>query len=240
MQVLSPDVFADLLELPLAALGIIAALGAAIALTGWRWHRFWLTITVSLISGLIGIRQAPVWGIEQPIMAGVLLATAAGCLALSLARVGMFLAYGLTIWYAMKRFAPPYAIPAICICAGGLFSVLFYRFCVALQRSFLPVLRCPINCRIRLAPSLLWRASLPSTKEHIRSQRLDWGATAHRQRHLGGHHLLHPFLATVFLATGKSAIEKGSFGVYRSGIGSRTPIGISNQAGGRINPLVRK
>jgi hypothetical protein len=132
MQVLSPDVFADLLELPLAALGIIAALGAAIALIGWRWHRFWLTITVSLISGLIGIRQAPVWGIEQPIMAGVLLATAAGCLALSLARVGMFLAYGLTIWYAMKRFAPPYAIPAICICAGGLFSVLFYRFCVAL------------------------------------------------------------------------------------------------------------
>jgi hypothetical protein len=118
-----------------AALGIIVAIGAAIALTGWRWHRFWLTITVSLISGLIGIRQAPVWGIGQPIMAGVLLATAAGCLALSLARVGLFLAYGLAIWYAMKRFAPPYAIPAICICAGGLFSVLFYRFCVVLLTS---------------------------------------------------------------------------------------------------------
>jgi hypothetical protein len=135
MQVLSPDVFADVLELPLAALGIIAALGAAIALTGWRWHRFWLTITVSLVSGLIGIRQASVWGIEQPVMAGVLLATAAGCLALSLARVGMFLAYGLTIWYAMKRIAPLHAVPAFCICVGGLFSVLFYRFCIVLLTS---------------------------------------------------------------------------------------------------------
>jgi hypothetical protein len=68
-------------------------------------------------------------------MAGVLLAAAAGCLALSLARVGLFIAYGLAIWYSMKRLAPPYAIPTICICAGGLFSVLFYRFCVVLLTS---------------------------------------------------------------------------------------------------------
>ncbi|HMO35557.1 MAG TPA: hypothetical protein PKA06_05905, partial [Gemmatales bacterium] len=61
--------------------------------------------------------------------------TAAGCLSLSLARVGLFLAYGLGCWYAMKRFAPEYAIPVICVCAGGLFSVFFYRFCVILLTS---------------------------------------------------------------------------------------------------------
>ena len=135
MQVLSADVLADVLELPVPTLLVLMGIGAALALTGWRWHRFWLTICVSMISGLVGLRQAQAWGINQPIIAGVLLAAAAGCLALSLARVGLFLAYGLAAWYAMKRLAPPYAIPAICICVGGLFSVLFYRFCVVLLTS---------------------------------------------------------------------------------------------------------
>ena len=135
MQVLSPEVLADVLELPSLALITLFVLGVSLALTGWRWHRFWLTISVSLISGLVGLRQAQAWGIGQPIVAAVLLATAAGCLALSLARVGLFLAYGLATWYAVKRFAPPYAIPAICICLGGLFSVLFYRFCVVMLTS---------------------------------------------------------------------------------------------------------
>ena len=135
MQILSPEVLADVLDLPLAALLVIMGIGAGLALTGWRWHRFWLTISVSLICGMVGLRQAQAWGIQQPILAGVLLAAAGGCLALSLARVGLFLAYGLATWYAMKRFAPPYAVPAICICLGGIFSVLFYRFCVALLTS---------------------------------------------------------------------------------------------------------
>ncbi|HQR08866.1 MAG TPA: hypothetical protein PLN21_18745 [Gemmatales bacterium] len=135
MQLLSPEVLADVLELPVAAMLVMVGLGMALALTGWRWHRFWLTICVSMVSGVVGLRQATAWGIEQPVLAGVLLAAAAGCLALSLARVGLFLAYGLVTWYAMKRLAPPYAIPAICICLGGLFSVLFYRFCVVLLTS---------------------------------------------------------------------------------------------------------
>lgn len=135
MQVLSPEVLADVLELPSVALMVLMGLGASLALTGWRWHRFWLTISVSLICGLVGLRQAQAWGIQQPIVAAVLLATAAGCLALSLARVGLFLAYGLATWYAVKRLAPPYAIPAVCICLGGLFSVLFYRLCVVLLTS---------------------------------------------------------------------------------------------------------
>ncbi len=137
MQVLTPDVFADVLELPAAALLIMVALGVLLSLTGWLWHRFWLTICVSLIAGLIGIRQAPAWGIAQPIVAGILMAAAAGCLALSLARVGLFLAYGLGAWYAMKRLSPELAIPAVCICIGGLFSVLFYRFCVVLLTTIL-------------------------------------------------------------------------------------------------------
>lgn len=135
MTVLTPEMLADLLDLPVAALWVIIGVGAALALTGWRWHRFWLTICISLVAGLVGLKQGAAWGINHPIVAGVLLAAAAGCLALSLARVGLFMAYGLACWYAMKRLAPPYAIPAICICAGGLFSVIFYRFCVILLTS---------------------------------------------------------------------------------------------------------
>jgi hypothetical protein len=137
MQLLAPDVLADVIELPFAAVAALLGVGLALALTGWVWHRFWLTISVSLISGLVGVRQAAAWGIAQPVVAGALLAAAAGCLALSLARVGLFIGYGLGCWYATKRFAPAYAVPAICICVGGLFSVLFYRFCVVLLTAAL-------------------------------------------------------------------------------------------------------
>jgi hypothetical protein len=132
MYVLAPDILTDMLDLPVAALAVVFGAGLGLALTGWVWHRFWLTISVSLIAGLIGLKHAAAWGIGQPVLAGALLAAAAGCLALSLARVGLFIGYGLGTWYAMKRFAPEFAVPAICICAGGLFSVLFYRFCVVL------------------------------------------------------------------------------------------------------------
>jgi hypothetical protein len=135
MSVLTPEMLADLLDLPMAALWVIVGIGASIALTGWRWHRFWLTLCISLVAGVIGLKQAAAWGINYPIVGGILLAAAAGCLSLSLARVGLFLAFGLACWYTMKRLAPPYAIPAICICAGGLFSVIFYRFCVILLTS---------------------------------------------------------------------------------------------------------
>lgn len=135
MEILSAEIVTDILELPMPALLAMMSTGLLLAITGWKWHRFWLTLCVSLIAGLIGMRQASAWGISQPVVSGVLLAAAAGCLALSLSRVGLFLAYGLACWYTMKRLAPPYAIPAICICAGGLFSALFYRFCVVLLTS---------------------------------------------------------------------------------------------------------
>src|SRR4051794_23430026 len=116
MEVLAPDILSDVLELPFVALAAVGGVGLGLALPGGAWHRFWLTICVSLISGLVGVRQAAAWGIGQPVLAGALLAAAAGCLALSLARVGLFIGYGLGCWYAMKRFAPAYAVPAICIC----------------------------------------------------------------------------------------------------------------------------
>lgn len=142
MAIITPEFLTDILDLPMPALLVLMGVGLLLALTGWRWHRFWLTICISMVAGVIGLKQATAWGIQQPMVAGVLLAAAAGCLSLSLARVGLFLAYGLGCWYIMKRVAPPYAIPAICICAGGLFSVLFYRFCVVLLTSVIGALLC--------------------------------------------------------------------------------------------------
>jgi hypothetical protein len=177
MQVLAPDVFADLLGLPAAALIVMLLAGALLALTGWRWHRFWLTIIVSLISGLIGLRQAPAWGIGQPVVAGALMAAAAGCLALSLARVGLFLAYGLGTWYVMKRFAPEVAIPAVCIAAGGLFSVLFYRFCVVLLTS---AAGCVLLCygALGLAEQQSWFPTKMWLQEHTLIVNAAWAGIA--------------------------------------------------------------
>lgn len=135
MSLLTPEYLTELLDLPSAALLITLVLGLALALTGWKWHRFWLTLSLSLVAGLVGMKQAATWGIQQPALAGGILAATAGCLALSLARVGLFLAYGLACWYIMQRLAPAYAIPAMCICVGGIFSVVFYRFSMALLTS---------------------------------------------------------------------------------------------------------
>lgn len=166
MEILSPDVVVDFLDLPMPALLAMMGTGLLLAITGWKWHRFWLTLCVSLFAGMIGMRQATAWGISQPVVSGVLLAAAAGCLALSLSRVALFLAYGLTCWYAMKRMAPVYAIPAICICAGGLFSVIFYRFCVVLLTSTLGSITLSYGV-IAYVEQQKWYAALNWLKEQL-------------------------------------------------------------------------
>jgi hypothetical protein len=38
-------------------------------------------------------------------------------------------------WYLVQRYAPQFAIPVVCVVAGGLFTVLFYRLCVMMLTS---------------------------------------------------------------------------------------------------------
>ncbi len=140
MTLIAPDLLSDMLDLPFLALALVGGVGLGLWITGWWLHRFWITVLTSLTTGLYGLRAAPQLGLEQPVVAGILLALAGGCLALSLARLALFLIYGLAAWYLVQQIVPAYAYPLICITAGGLFSVFFFRFCMITLTSALGTL----------------------------------------------------------------------------------------------------
>jgi hypothetical protein len=135
MHVISPDMLADLVDpangLPLPAAICLTVLGAALVLTGWRLHRFWIVLAATLGAGIAGLRLGPDYGV-QPIVAGLLAAVAAGTLALSLARVAIFLGCGLGCWQLVQAILPQWAEPAVCILAGGLLGIVLFRLWVML------------------------------------------------------------------------------------------------------------
>ena len=61
-------------------------LGFFLWLLGWYGHRFWIVLFTTVIAGVVGLASARVAGV-QPFVAGLLLAIAAGTLALSLSRL---------------------------------------------------------------------------------------------------------------------------------------------------------
>jgi hypothetical protein len=63
----------------------------------------------------------------QPLVAGLLLAVAAGALALSLARVLLFALGGAACAWLAHTVAPAWDAPAVYFLVGGLLGVLFYR-----------------------------------------------------------------------------------------------------------------
>ena len=77
-----------------AMLGTLGVLGCALWLFGWRWHRFWVVAGITLAAGLIGLNAARPAGV-QVIAVGILLAVAAGMMALELAKVVAFVAGGI-------------------------------------------------------------------------------------------------------------------------------------------------
>jgi ribosomal protein L12E/L44/L45/RPP1/RPP2 len=101
-------------------------LGVALWLFGWRWHRFWVVAGISLAAGLIGLNSERVAG-GQVIAVGVLLAVAAGMMALELAKVFAFIAGGIGAWLAVQWVLPQAQELWAVFLSGGLFGLLLYR-----------------------------------------------------------------------------------------------------------------
>lgn len=137
MGVLVPEVLNDLRDLPAATLAVIGGLGLLLWLTGWWLHRFWITLLATSLGGLLGLRLGPQWGVQPAIIAGVLMALAAGCLALSLARLGLFVLYGYVSWEVAQAVAPGSVPALVAFTVGGLASVLLFRICIILLTSAL-------------------------------------------------------------------------------------------------------
>ena len=134
MQLIEPEILADAsgLALGLSVCGLL--LGMALWLLGWRRHRFWVVLTITLVGGVYGLNEAPALR-APPAVAGVLLALGAGTLALALARLFAFAAAGIAALLAVQAFVPTWDQPLISFMTGGLLGVLLYRLWVMVLTS---------------------------------------------------------------------------------------------------------
>jgi hypothetical protein len=121
----------------LAAVGLL--LGLVLWAFGWRWHRFWVVLGVTLLGGVFGLHAAPALR-TQPLAAGVLLAIGAGVLALSLVRVLAFGAGGCAALLAVQALVPTWDQPLLSFTTGGLLGVLLFRVWLMALTSFAGVL----------------------------------------------------------------------------------------------------
>jgi hypothetical protein len=134
MVLVAPDILDEVRQLPWYLPAAALALGFLLWLFGGRGHRFWLVLLMTLIGGFFGLYFGPAYDV-QPLVAGLLLAVAAGALALALARVLLFIVVGAGCVWLGHTVAPAWDEPAVCFLVGGLLGVLLYRIWVAALSS---------------------------------------------------------------------------------------------------------
>ena len=127
MNLIATDILAELCGLSLGLILALLPIGAVLILFGWWSHRFWIVLTTTVTAGIFGLLEATTWR-AQPIVVGVLLAIAAGVLALALVRVITFAAGGLVTVYLAHFAFPTLQQHVIVFLVGGLICLLIFRW----------------------------------------------------------------------------------------------------------------
>lgn len=136
MGLIANDILADLCGLSLGLLIAVIPVGLMLWLFGWWSHRFWIVLATTVLAGVFGLLEATTWR-AQPIVVAVLLAIAAGILALAIVRVITFAAGGLAGIYLVGLAFPAWQQPVICFLVSGLLCLLLFRWFFMLLTSFL-------------------------------------------------------------------------------------------------------
>src|SRR5262245_55190380 len=118
MRLLAPDVLEVMRDLPPLACVAAALVGALLWGFGAWTHRFWLALVLTVSAGVAGLQHARDYQV-QPLVGALLAALSAGALALSLARIALFLAGGLA-GLAVAGAAGTGWNEFVCFFAGGL------------------------------------------------------------------------------------------------------------------------
>ncbi|QDU22191.1 hypothetical protein [Urbifossiella limnaea] len=139
MHLIAPDILAEARGVSGALAGTAWVFGFALWLFGWRWHRFWVVAGVTLGAGLIGLNAGKTSG-GQVMAVGILLAVAAGMMALELAKVLAFVAGGIGAWLAVQWVLPQAQELWAVFLSGGLFGLLLYRLWTMLLTSLIGTL----------------------------------------------------------------------------------------------------
>lgn len=133
MQLLAPDILEVTRELSSFVCVVAFALGSGLWLFGGRTHRFWLALVITVAAGVVGLEVARDFGV-QPVVAAVLMALAAGSLALSLARLAVFVAVGATSLVLARAIANGWN-DFLCFIGGGLAGVVLFPIWVCVLSS---------------------------------------------------------------------------------------------------------
>ncbi len=139
MHLIAPDVLTEAngLSIPFSVAGIVLAI--LLWVLGWHWHRFWIVAASTVAAGLYGLSAHQAIS-PRMLAAGVLLAVAAGMLAVDLSRLLAFSAGGLGAWLIVHRILPAFQEPLICIMCGGILGIFLYRLQLMLLFSFVGTL----------------------------------------------------------------------------------------------------
>jgi len=135
MRLVAPDLLPDLCGLSPGVVGLTAAVGAILWLFGWWSHRFWVVLTATVSAGVYGLFDAPLLK-AQPLVASLLLALAAGLLALALIRLFAFVVGGLLGLALVEAVSPQLEQPLIVFLVCGLLGIILFRWCVTGVTSF--------------------------------------------------------------------------------------------------------
>jgi MFS family permease len=126
MQLVVPEILADARGLSMGIVIFGLAAGLFLWLFGWWSHRFWVVLTTTVLAGIYGLYEGTAFQ-AQPLAAALLLAVAAGVLALSLVRVLAFLAGGMAGLWAIQAAFPSVSQHALCFLAAGLVGLFLFR-----------------------------------------------------------------------------------------------------------------
>lgn len=145
MQLVAPDILMEARGLSAGVSATAFALGLALWTLGWWRHRFWIVLCTTLLAGIFGLAAGPASGL-QPMVAAVLLAVAAGALALPLSRLLAFAAGGLAAWIAVHAALPAWDEPLLCFLAGGLLGLALFRLSTMIVTSLAGTLLMAYSC----------------------------------------------------------------------------------------------
>jgi hypothetical protein len=139
METVAPDILADVRQLSavFAVLGLV--IGMVLWLAGWWTHRFWVVLGMTVLGGFVGLHNTAVLQ-TQPLVAALGVGLAAGILALTLVRIGAFVAGGYAGLMLVHAWSPAWDQPFISFLAGGFLGWLLVRYWTMVLTSLTGVL----------------------------------------------------------------------------------------------------
>jgi hypothetical protein len=136
MSIFEPEILQELCGLSVGLCVFGAVVGLLLWLTGWWLHRFWIVLATTALAGIVGLVSGSVHGV-QGLIAAVLLAVAAGILALALIRLVAFAAGGAVASFVLQKLAPSAGAELLIpFLAGGLLALYLFRLWTMTLTSF--------------------------------------------------------------------------------------------------------